>query len=189
VSRREIIINTLLGLLLVAAFAAPFVLLCVVFHFVSLAVGPTLTRWASSLGLPHDFEYVALIVFLSISAGIGHVRKHYWPNAILCLLIISAVASSWLAGFGASNDLKILYWPTLALIVIGNDHKLVLWEVCLGTFLIVSALVRSIGLLGSGSLAQAFEFFTVVIAGLWLVIFVRRQSYGEPVSTNSSIAA
>jgi hypothetical protein len=178
-SRRDIVANTLLGILLVAGFLLPFLLFVVVAEYVLRAL---------SLGVGHLFPGVAnpkvviLAVFLVISlvSGVTHARKKQWRNVFLSFAMIPVIASMWLADAHSPFGLQANFWAfgLLPMYAIGEGSDLTRSHFFLAACAICAAIAFNTGLLGSGLVARIIAGCVLVGLALWFIIDVRQRDTG-----------
>ncbi|MGA9979952.1 MAG: hypothetical protein WBQ08_15125, partial [Candidatus Sulfotelmatobacter sp.] len=93
-SRRDIVINTLLGLLLISALGLPLLLGFAVLKGVSLVIA---TFWPQ-LAHSQDGVFLVFLAFGVLASAIAHSRKQHWRSAFLCFAALPMILSVWFAG-------------------------------------------------------------------------------------------
>jgi hypothetical protein len=151
-SRHDIIVNTLLGLLLVAAPALLFFLAFAVLKGAGLVIASFWPQVAHS-------QDVALLGFMALGAlasAIRHSRKRRWHNAFLSFAALPMFLSIWFAGahssFGLNGDWLIA--GLLFAFFIPPDSAPTRFQFFVAASAISAVVAVNTGLLGSGFLAR-----------------------------------
>jgi len=176
-SRRETVVNTLLGIFLVAVFLLPFLLFFVVAGYVLQALDhgaryllPGVVHYSSSL------IFLSLLCLLSLVYGVTHLRRRRWQSAFLSFAILPMIVSVWFADVHSPLGRDALWmWPAFLIVAIPTDSRLTRFEFIVGASTVAAAVSANTGLLGSGSLARTIADCVLVGLFTWFVIDVRQR--------------
>jgi hypothetical protein len=180
-SRRDIVVNTLLGIFLFVAALLIFLLFVAAFWLGLAAIKYLADRFFPGLVLPKS---VALLVLYGVSTlvyGVGHLRHKHWRNAFLCLAVIPVIMSAWLADphspFGRDDFVSL--WLILIALFTPDTSLVPRIEFFLGASIVGACVVINSGLVGANVLAHAVSNCTLVAAFVLLAIQVRRRTASE----------
>jgi energy-converting hydrogenase Eha subunit H len=169
-SRREIVINTLLGIFLVSVFAAPFV--------AGVAAIAYFVRFLSRLGVHEDVAFYGLVGLIGLVGCVQQWRRHLWLNASFSVAVITLVVSG--RYFDAIDPLLLgasSMWSIFLLFVIPREDRLRPWEFVLGFTLVATGFVLNAGLLGRGTLGAVVADCALLITFAWIGILLRQGRY------------
>src|SRR5882762_8689174 len=171
-SRRDIVVNTLLGTFLLLVFFACLAAigLVVLFGFVRLEwivrlVVPDMT-------LPRGFSIIGIWMLLSLWNGIRHVREKRWGNAFLCF------ACAPLVGLGLFTPVHtgqaLFFWvPVMVVFSIANDATLGRLKFFLAAAIAGGAVLLNSGLLRNGTLSQTIANCLLAMVAVWWIAVIR----------------
>jgi hypothetical protein len=186
-SRRDIVVNTLLGLFLVAAFLLPSLLVLLVAGYVLRALNLTIQHFFPGTVDPRVL-IVGVSLLFSLVSGVMQARKKQWRNVFLAFAMIPVIASMWLADAHSPFGLQANFWAfgLLPMYAIGEGSDLTQSHFFLAASAICAAIAINAGLLGSGSLSRIVAACVLDGGALWFIITVRRggsntQDPGETV--------
>jgi len=174
--RRDIIVNTLLGLFLVAVFLLPFLLVLLVAGYVLQALSLIIQHFFPGTVNPRIL-LVAFILLSSLVSGVMQARTKQWQNVFLSFAMIPVIASMWLADPHSPFGLQGSFWvfgllPTFA---IAEGSDLTRSQFFLAASAICAAIAFNADLLGSGSLSRIVAACALDGWALWFIIAVRRR--------------
>jgi hypothetical protein len=178
-SRRDIVINTVLGFLIVAIFLFPFLLFAVVAEYIlralNLSVGYLFPGTA-------NLKVVILAVFLIVSlvSAVGQVWKRRWRNAFLSFAMLPLFASVCLADAHSLLGLRGPFWifGLLPIFAIPEASGPTRSQFLLVASTICAVIAINTGLLGSGLVARIIAGCVLVGLALWFIIDVRQRDAG-----------
>jgi hypothetical protein len=175
-SRRDIIVNTLLGILLVTVLLLPFLLYVVVAEYVFQALNLTIQRFFPGTVNPRIL-LVGIILLCSLISGVTHARKKQWQSVFLSFAMIPVVASMWLGDPHSPFGLQANFWifgllPILFIVPGGSGPTRS--QFFLAASAICAAIAINAGFLGSGPLARITAGCVLTGCFLWFLIGVRR---------------
>jgi hypothetical protein len=157
-SRRDTIVNTLIGLFLVSVFCLPFVLALAVGNLVFKTAIPYVVRFWPGLAHHSDVVLLALISVVTLTSARGHLRQKHWLEAFLTFAAVAAIPSVWLAslhslaGQRKFGDVPLQVFLIFAILPVAP--RLSRFEFFLGSAIVALFVAVNAGLLGSGSLSQ-----------------------------------
>lgn len=94
--RRNIVVNTLLGIFLLLT-ALMIYLAFVGAGWLGLSVIKSLTgRFLPDLVIPANLLLLLIYGISAVRYGVAHLRRKLWRNAFLCLVVIPVIGSMWL---------------------------------------------------------------------------------------------
>jgi len=191
-SRRDIVVDTLIGILLLA------VALFLVLFFIA-ALGLALwtvehlaKRCFPGVVLPYSITLLVVYGVSSLAYSVGHLRHQRWRNAFLSLAAIPVIVSIWFADphspFG--RDGFVLIWLALMGLCTPDKSPLPQTEFFLGAPIAGVVVAVNSGFVGTGALADAASNCAVLAAVVLLVLQGRRrQTAGESHHAPSPTAA
>jgi hypothetical protein len=181
--RREVVINTLLGTLLVLIFAflvaATFGLIASAAYAIRLAVG----HFLPGMVRPWDavfYGFVSLAILIGCAKQIGN---RLWTNAFLSFIAALTIALPWLlnsnprTGLGDSLRFQVTWFVFLLLPQMTRISR---GEFVACASVLAAAFALNVGLLGSGTLSTVAEISLSVAVIRWILIRARDGRYGEP---------
>jgi hypothetical protein len=191
-SRRDVVVNTLLGFLIITAAVVLFLLFVGAAALVLWSVDYLAKRYFP--GVVHRGSLAVSVIFgvSSLVAGVGHLRRRRWRNAFLSLTVVPLVASIWFADthspFGRDRFTSI--WLALIVLFTPQDSLLPRSQFFLGALIAGAVVAINCGLFGSEVFAHAISGCILLAAFILLVIQGRRRwSSGEPHSDASPTVA
>jgi len=180
-SRRDIVVNTLLGLLLLTAALLLFLVFLAVFGLAFWALGQLAERLVPGMVLPYSLALLVIYGIWSLIYGAGHLRREHWRNAFLCLAMIPVIVSIWLANphspFGRDGFLPI--WLVLMVLFTPGRSLVPRSEFFLNALIASAVVVVNSGLVGSNLVVHALSNCTLLAAVVSMVIQVRRSQAGS----------
>ena len=189
-NRREITVNTLLGLLLLLAFAIPVVVLVIAVGFALQAVDLFVAHSLPQLVHSWDVEFYGFLCLWSLISGVGHLRKRRWTSAFLSFAIIPTIISTWFSVVRSPlGNQGIFLWPWCLIIFNSSDSVLTRLEFMLSSLFVSAGIAVNSSLLGSGALARATSWMVLVGVFTLFVIQWRRQIERNGLQPASTIQA
>jgi hypothetical protein len=174
-SRRDIVVNTLIGIFLISVFLSPFLLALVALAYIVRPVGQLLKTFLPGLSDPEDLLFFCVFCASFLVEAIRRLRKRQWTGAFLFLAGVPMLLSSWLARSYSPLGLNGHFWIVCILPMFFAYAGLVLTRI---QFLLTASAISAIvaintGLLGVGTLAYIAA--DCVWAGLliWFAMDVR----------------
>jgi hypothetical protein len=171
-SRRDIVVNTLLGLFLIAVFLLPFLLT----GYVLQALNLTIQHFFPGTVSPRIL-LVGFLLLCSLVSGVTNARKKQWRSVFLSFAMIPVVASMCLGDPHSPFGLQANFWifgllPILFFVPGGSGPNRS--QFFLAASAICAAIAINTGLLGSGPLSRIVAACVLDGALLWFLIGVRR---------------
>jgi hypothetical protein len=178
-SRRDVVVNTLVGVLLVAVFLFPFLLFVVVAEYVLQALNLTIEHFFPGTVDPRVL-IVGVSLLFSLVSGVTQARKKRWRNVFLSFAMIPVIASMWLADPHSPFGLQANFWAfgLLPMYAIGEGSDLTRSHFFLAASAICAAIAINTGLLGSGLVARIIAGCVLVGLALWFITDVRQCDTG-----------
>jgi len=172
-SRREIVVNTLLGLLLILIWTLPFLLAIAVLKGACLVI----TRFWPHLAHFQNAEYLGITLAVLISA-VRHSRKRHWRIAFLSFAAFPMILSVWFAGAHSSLGFygNYQFVIVLAALFMPLDSVPTRLQFFAAASAICAVVAVNTGLLGSGLMARIVSACLLAGFSLWIVIEARRDS-------------
>jgi hypothetical protein len=178
-SRRNILVNTLLGFFLISVFALLFFLAVGALGVVLKAGNLFITRFWPQLAHSQDTIFLGLIASVVLTSAIGHLRKRRWQNAFLSFGIAAAMLSIWLApshSLGGQPALALVPWTFfLIFAILPGDVRLTRFEFILGNSIVAALVAINAGLLGPDRLSNVVAICAQLAIVLLMVLHVRQN--------------
>jgi hypothetical protein len=173
-SRREIVVNTLLGLLLISVPALLFLLGIAALK----GAGLVITHFWPQLAHSQDKAFLGFFALCLLPAAIRYSRKRLWRNAFLCFAALPMILSIWFGGAQSSLGLNGNFWVAGILLVsfIPPDSSPPRFQFFAVASAISAVVAVNTGLLGSGIMARIVSACLLAGLSLWIVIEARRDS-------------
>ena len=175
-SRREIVVNTLLGLLLISVPAVLFLLGIAALK----GAGLVITHFWPQLAHSKDKAFLGFLALCLLPAAIRYSRKRLWRNAFLCFAALPMILSIWFGGAQSSLGLNGNFWVAGILLVsfIPPDSSPTRFQFFAVASAISAVIAVNTGLLGSGLTARIVS--DCVFAGffIWFAIDARERLSG-----------
>jgi hypothetical protein len=176
-SRRDIVVNTLLGLFLLLVFALPVVLAVVAGAYVFAAVDRSVRHFLPGTAHPESVAFLCLFSLASLVYGIGHLRRHRWMSAFLFFAMFPMILSVWFAKVHSSFALDRSFWmfSLFPILAISKDFPPTRSQFLVGASTITTVVAINTGLLGSGPIARIAADCVLTGLFIWFVIYVRQS--------------
>jgi hypothetical protein len=173
-SRREIVVNTLLGLLLISALGLPFLLAFAALKGADLVI----TSFWPQLAHSQDAVFLGFMALGVLASAIMHSRKRHWRSGFLSFAALPMILSIWFAGAHSSFGLNGVYQFViiLAALFMPLDSAPTRFQFFAAASAISAVIAVNTGLLGSGVMARIVSFCLLSGFFLWFVIEARRNS-------------
>jgi len=187
-SRREIVVNALLGLFLLLVFFVCLTAIGLVFLFGFIGLDWVARRVFPGWIVPAGASVFAAWVLLSLWYVIRDLREKHWRNALLFFVSAPLMGLAWFTPFhsslGAKGNNLVFWFPVIVIITIAGDKTLGWLKLSLATALGGAAVLVNSGLLGDGPLAHTVANCVVAVAIAWWVaafwISRKTESLDEP---------
>jgi hypothetical protein len=175
-SRREIVVNTLLGLLLISVPALLFMLGIATLR----GAGLVITHFWPQLAHSQNKALLGFFALSELMSAAAHSRKRRWRNAFLSFAALPLFLSVWFAGAHSSLGLNGDWWIAgLAFaFFIPPDSIPTRFQFFAAASTISAVVAVNTGMLGSGLTARIVS--DCVIAGffMWSVTYARELLSG-----------
>jgi hypothetical protein len=180
-SRRDIVINTLLGIFLLVAAAFPFLAVVGAFWLALSAIRYLAGRFIPGLVIPTDLALLLVYGISALVGGVAHLRGKLWRNAFLCLAVIPLIVLAWFAYpssiFGAGDFFSL---PFVAVVLVISDRSVVpRSEFFLSAFILSAVVMVASGLVGADELARVIWTCTGAAAVVLIALRCRRLLASE----------
>jgi hypothetical protein len=149
-SRRETIVNTLLGTFLLIAALLIFLLLVAAAWLALSVIKLFADRFLPGVTLPTYVILSATYAALSLAYGVGHLRRKLWRNAFLCFSVVPVIALATLAHL---------------LSPFGLNSFVSLWMVCIVLFTPEKSPVPRSEFFLSALVVSAYQIFVIDFVG------------------------
>jgi hypothetical protein len=181
-SRRDIVVNTLLGLLLLLIFAVPCVLFVVVLSYLLQGGILAVKHFWPAIPNPPEIAIFGLLLVVSLVSGVRQLRKRDWTGAFLSFVIFPTMLSMWLSHIhtlvgGHASGLA----PGAILLVISilpGDRPMTRFKFVTGASLVGATVAVNTDLLGSGALGRLVA--GCVVIGIFLRFAIDARENWEP---------
>jgi hypothetical protein len=175
--RREIVVNTLVGALLLLVFFARFAAIALVVWFAFIGLEWVFHLVLPSRTLPTEFLLFGAWTLLSLSSGIRHVRAKRWRNAFLCFVGAPLMGLAWFtpirSSIGGNGSAMFFCIPVMMVIAIADGATLGRLQFFLAAAIAGAALAVNGGLLGNGVLSHTVANCVLAVAVLWWIVTIR----------------
>ncbi len=190
-SRRDIAINTLLGIFLLGTALVIF-LACVAAGWLGLsAIKYIASRFFPGLVVPADRLLFLIYGIFAVGYGVGHLRRKLWKNAFLCFAVIPVIVLMWFTHpfsiFGTDSFAPL--WFIFILLLIPERSPIPRFEFFLASLITMAAVSLASGLVGTGEFARMASSSTSLASIVLLIIRVRRRQTTDDRSTASPAVA
>jgi hypothetical protein len=189
-NRRDLAINTLLGLLLVLIFAVPLALGIVALGFVSNAVDLTVKHFLPGFLRHSDLAFNGLWSVCFLVLGFVDLHRRRWLNGFLCFaavpMILSFAFGTTGVAFGDGSFLTLCWY--LVIMTPGRPERRSAFMAC--AFGVTATFAINTGMLGSGTVARIMSYCVILTVVALLGIQMRhnfwlRDSGGTPSFTRT----
>jgi hypothetical protein len=171
-SRREIVVNTLLGLLLVSALPVFFLVGLAVLKGASLVIA---SFWPQ-VAHPQNAAFVGFVALAALTSSVRHFRKRRWRNAFLTFAALPMILSFWFAGAHSSLGLGGDFWIAGVLFVfIPPDSAPTRFQFFAAATVISAVVAVNTGLLGFGLMSRIVSDCLLAGFYIWCVNEFRRN--------------
>jgi disulfide bond formation protein DsbB len=175
-SRRDMVVNTLLGLLLISALGLPLLLGFAVLKGASLVI----TSFWPQLAHHQDALLLGFMALGALTAAIQQSRKRRWRSALLSFAALPMILSICFAGAHSSFGLNGAFWIAgfFPVFFLPPDSAPTRFQFFAAAAAISAVVAVNTGLLGSGLIARIVS--DCVLAGLfiWSAMWARELSSG-----------
>jgi hypothetical protein len=174
-SRREIVVNVLLGCLLLAVFALPFFLAVLALGYILPGANLALSYVLPGIAHPADITFYGLLVLSLIVVCVQRLGKRHWQEAFLCLAIVPVILSRPFAPahsmFGREGGMVFLYVAVL----LPAKYRLTRSGFLLRAAAGGTVMAVNTGLLGPGFLASIASDSVLLVLAVWFVVQARQN--------------
>jgi len=175
-SRRDLVINTLLGTFLLITALLIFLLSVAAAWLALSAVKLFADRFLPGVTLPTYLIVSATCAALSLAYGVGHLRRKLWRNAFLCFSVVPVIALATLAHFPSPFGLNFVsLWMVCIVLFTPKQSPVPRSEFFLSAFVVSAYLIVLSGFAGSGGLARIISACTLLATVILLGIHARRN--------------
>ena len=176
-SRRDTVVNTLLGIFLLATALIVFLAFVGAGWLGLSAIKYLAVRFLPGLVVPTDLLLLLIYGVSAVGYGVAHLRRKLWRNAFLCLVVIPVIGFVWLGHpfsiFG--TDRFILIWFPAMLLLAPEHSPVPRFEFLLASLIAIVALALASGLAGTGNLVRVVSDCTGVACIVLVVVQTRRR--------------
>jgi hypothetical protein len=190
-SRRDKVVNTLLGIFLLGT------ALIIFFAFMGAgwlglsAIKYLAGRFLPGRVIPADLLLIFIYGLYAVGYGVAHLRRTLWRNAFLCFAVIPVIGLMWLGHpssvFGADSFVPL--WFLAIFLLIPERSPVPRFEFLLASLIAISAMVLASGLVGTGNLARIVLTCTGVASIVLVVVQTRRRQASDKRGTASPAVA
>jgi hypothetical protein len=190
-SRRDIVVNTLLGILLLGIPLAIFLAFMGAVSLALSAIKYLAGHFLPGLVLPTDLLLLLIYGVSAVACGVGHLRRKLWRNAFLCLAIIPVIILSWLGHpfsiFGGGDYVSL--WMVCILLLAAERSPVPRSEFFLAALIVSAVALFASGLVGTGELAHIVSIGTGAASIVLLITQTRRRQATEDRDTAAPAVA
>jgi hypothetical protein len=177
-SRREIVVNTLIGLLLISVPALLFML-----GFAALkGAGLVITSFWPQLAHSQDAVLLGFFALSVLASAVAHSRKRHWRSAFLSFAALPMILSVWFgdphSSFGLGGDFWIGMLLVPAVFSIPPDSAPTRFHFLAAASAIFAVIAVNTGLLGSGLIARIVSDCVFAGVFIWCANEFRRNWNG-----------
>jgi hypothetical protein len=175
-SRREIVVNTLLGILLITVWALPFLLALAAAAYLVGPMNRLVKLVFPTIHDPANMLFFCLFGAMLLVGGICLMRKRRWMNAFLSFASAPMLLSIWLADSHSPLGLNGSFWfvAILPLLAIPADSDSARPQFFLVASTIGAVIAVNTGLFGSGPVARISADIVTAALLVWFVIDTRQ---------------
>jgi hypothetical protein len=175
-SRRDMVVNTLLGLLLVSALPVFFLVGLGVLKGASLVIA---SFWPQ-LAHPQDALLLGFMALGALTAAIQQSRKRRWRSAFLSFAALPMILSIWFAGPHSSFGFNGEYWFAIVFVTffIPPDSDPTRFQFFAAASAISAVMAVNTGLLGSALMARMVSDCLLAGFFIWFAMWARELSSG-----------
>lgn len=184
-SRRDNVVNALLGTFLLLVFFAYLTAIGLIFWFGFAAIDWIFRRTLAGMTLPADFSFFVIWALITAWYGAEHMRKGRWRNVFLHFVSIPLMGFAWLTLFpssiGAISTHAELYalpvfsmFPVFIVFGTSSDPNLGRLRFFLATAVAAASVSLNTDLLGDGALARTVANCLTVAVVVWMIDGVRK---------------
>jgi len=175
-SRREIVVNTLLGMFLLLVFLIYYAAIGLAFLFGFIGLDWIAHRVVPGWNVPAGFSVFGAWVLFSLWYVIRDLREKRWKNALLFFVCAPLMGFAWFTPIRSSlggNGHQLFFWfPVIVILGISNERNIGWLKFSLATALAGTALLVNSGLLGNGPLARTVANCDLALAVAWWIAAV-----------------
>jgi hypothetical protein len=178
-SRRDVVVNTLLGTILLSILFAYFAAIGLMFLFGFVGLDWIVRRVFAGMTLPAGFSFLVIWALIAVWSSIGHARKGHWRNVFLVFVSVPLLGFAWFAllpssigGYGHAGlwGLPTLRWfPVFIVFGTSGDANLDRLRFFLAAAVAAASVAVNSGLLGNGALARTVASCILVAAAAWMI--------------------
>jgi hypothetical protein len=175
-SRRDMVVNTLLGLLLISALGLPLLLGFAVLKGASLVI----TSFWPQLAHHQDAIFVGFMALCVLASAIRHSRRQHWRSAFLSFAALPMILSIWFAGPHSSFGFNGEYWFAIVFVTffIPPDSDPTRFQFFAAASAISAVMAVNTGLLGSALMARMVSDCLLAGFFIWFAMWARELSSG-----------
>jgi hypothetical protein len=175
--RRDTIVDTLLGILLVLIFFARCSAIALVVWFGLMGLESIIRLAFPNWTLPVEFLIFGAWTLIAVRSGIGHARQGSWRNAFLTFLLAPLMGFAWFTRVESSIGAHSVFLlaPVLMVITIGDNEGLGRLKFLLVAAVAGAALSANCGLLGNGTLLHTVANCVLAVSILLWIATIRNK--------------
>jgi hypothetical protein len=174
-SRREIVVNTLLGILLISVWALPFLVALVAAAYLAGPIGGVVKFVFPAIHDPANVLFFCSFGAMLLVGGIRLMRKRRWVNAFLFFAGVPMLLSIWLADSHSPLGFNGPFWVSSLFPILATpaDSAPTRSQFFIGASTICAVIAANTGLFGSGSVARISADLVTALLVVWFVIYMR----------------
>jgi len=190
-SRRDMIVNTLLGTLLLLVFFARFAAIALGVWLVFIAIQWGVPQLLPGVTVPAWFWVSGIWLLLSLRNGLRQVREERWRNAFLSFIGAPLLILAWFtpidSPLGGDRAPLFFFVPVVMVISVAADAKLDRLSFFLAAAVAAASVSVNTGLLGNGVLSHRVASGVIAVAFVCWMAQIRagHKTYNsdQPVAT------
>jgi hypothetical protein len=165
-SRREIVVNTLCGVVLLTIFTAIVgAILLPAFYLLGI-----LSAWLDHLGVPRDIVLDGIMILLVLAVGIQHLRMKFWSNAVLTFALVPLVVLEEFTGVQDTGLGRGFIFVFLIIFFLPTGCPLRRREYVVGAVMVLSATALIVGVFGHAAVGRTIAYCICFAAAAWYVV-------------------
>jgi len=177
VSRRDVVVNTLIGFFLLAIAFLVLLAYVAALWITIWTIKVLAKRFFPGVIVPFPVAMFIVLGITSLAAGVGHLRSRRWRNAFVSLALIPVGTSIWFADprspYGPDGFAYL--WLTLLALFPVEKFLLPRSEFFLSASILMIVMAVNSGILGFGAFTHYLSVCTVLTAVVFFVIKARRR--------------
>lgn len=179
-SRREIALNTLLGLFLLAVLFCYLTAIGLSFLFGFVGLDWIVRRLLPGIGLPAGFSFIGIWALIVAWSAVGHIRNGRWRNAFLLFASVPLMGFAWFGPIPLSSERYgfpgLHIFPVFMVIGIAGHATLGKLKFLVTACVTAASLAVNSGLLGDGIVSRTVANCLLAVVVVWFIAVARANN-------------